>query len=139
MSQELIYEVLYDALALADSILQIWMTVTFAVIVATYIAGGRVGLVMHRLVSTLYGLYAAVLITRFGSSSFQIGYYRNALIERGFEPWPVPLWVGIIIGVGTFLLMLAGTVATLWFMRWTRDRDEHSRTIAERTGPFGPG
>ena len=72
MSQELIYQVLYDSLALADSILQIWITITFAVIVATYFAGGRVGHVMHRLVSSLYGLYAVILITRYGSSAFQI-------------------------------------------------------------------
>jgi hypothetical protein len=124
MSQELIYEVLYDSLALADSILQIWITVTFAVIVATYIAGGRVGHVMHRLVSSLYGLSTAVPITRFGSASYQIFHYRNMLIERGFEPWPAPRWVAIVIGSGTFILLLAGTVATLWFMRWTRDRSE---------------
>jgi hypothetical protein len=124
MSQELIYEALYDSLSLADSILQIWMTVTFAVIVATYFAGDRVGRVMFRLVSSLYGLYAVVLITRFGSSAFQIFHYRRTLIERGFEPWPVPYWVAIVIGSGTFLLMLAGTVATLWFMYWTRSRSD---------------
>jgi hypothetical protein len=39
MSQELIYDVLYSALELADSILQIWITLTFAVIVSTYVAG----------------------------------------------------------------------------------------------------
>src|SRR5262245_30319099 len=119
MSQELIYEALYDSLSLADSILQIWMTMTFAVIVATYIAGERVGRVMFRLVSSLYGLYAVVLITRYGSSAFQIFHYRSTLIERGFEPWPVPYWIAIVIGSGTFFLMLAGTVATLWFMYWT--------------------
>lgn len=124
MSQELIYEVLYDSLSLADSIVQIWITVTFAVIVAGYFAGGRVGRVMHRLVSSLYGLYAVVLITRFSSSAFQIFHYRNILVERGFEPWPVPYWVSIIIGGGTFVLMFAGTLATLWFMRWTRKRGE---------------
>jgi hypothetical protein len=124
MSQELIYDVLYDSLALADSIVQIWITVTFAVIVATYFAGNRVGRVMHRLVSSLYGLYAVVLITRFGSSAFQIFYYRDLLIQRGFEPWPVPNGVSIVIGIGTFILIFAGTVATLWFMRWTRKQGE---------------
>ena len=128
MSQELIYDVLYDSLSLADSIVQIWITVTFAVIVAAYFAGGRVGHVMHRLVSSLYGLYAVVLITRFGSSAFQIFHYRTILIERGFEPWPVPYWVSIIIGSGTFILMFAGTLATLWFMRWTRKRGEAGAT-----------
>lgn len=41
MSQDTIYSALYAALALTDSILQIWLTLTFAVIVATYIAGKR--------------------------------------------------------------------------------------------------
>ena len=124
MSQELIYQVLYDSLALADSILQIWITITFAVIVATFFAGGRVGRVMHRLVSSLYGLYAVILITRYGSSAFQIFHYRNVLLERGFEPWPVPHGVSIVIGSGTIILMFAGTLATLWFMRWTRNQGE---------------
>jgi len=125
MSQELIYEALYESLSLADSILQIWMTATFAVIVATYIAGSRVGRVVYRLVSSLYALYAVVLITRYSSSAFQIFHYRNILIERDFEPWPVPYWVSIVIGSGTFLLMFAGTVATLWFIHWTRNRGEN--------------
>lgn len=118
MSQELVYEVLYDSLSLADSILQLWVTVTFAVIVATFIAGDRLGRIMYRLVSNLYAFYALVLFTRYGSSAFQIFHYRNILDERGFEPWPVPYWVSIVIGSGTFLLMFAGTIATIWFMRW---------------------
>ena len=124
MSQELVYEALYDSLTLADSILQIWITITFAVIVATHFAGGRVGRVMHRLVSSLYGLYAVILITRYGSSAFQIFHYRNVLLERGFEPWPVPHGVSIVIGSGTLILMFAGTLATLWFVRWTRKQGE---------------
>lgn len=120
MSQELVYEVLYDSLTLADSILQIWITLTFAVIVAAYFAGTRIGRVMHWLISSLYGLYAIVLITRYLSSAIQIFHYRNLLIERGFEPWPVPLPVSVIIGSGTFVLMFAGTIATLWFMGWVR-------------------
>ena len=122
MSQELIYDVLYESLSLADSILQLWITATFAVIVATFIAGARVSRVMYRLVASLYAFYAVVLITRYCSSAFQIFYYRNILDQRGFEPWPVPYWVSMIIGSGTFLLMCAGTVAAIWFMRWTFKR-----------------
>jgi hypothetical protein len=39
MSQEAIHSTLYAALALTDSIFQIWITLTFAVLVATYVAG----------------------------------------------------------------------------------------------------
>jgi hypothetical protein len=42
MSQESIYSTLYAALSLTDSIFQIWLTLTFAVLVATYVAERRV-------------------------------------------------------------------------------------------------
>src|SRR5436305_3760018 len=54
LTQELIYSTLYAALALTDSILQIWLTLTFAVIVATYVAGKRFDRPVYLLVSSLY-------------------------------------------------------------------------------------
>ena len=41
MSQESIYSTLYATLALTDSIFQIWITLTFAVLIATYVAERR--------------------------------------------------------------------------------------------------
>lgn len=122
MPQELIYETLYSALSVADSILQIWLTVTFAIIVATYLAGSRIGEFMYILLSTLYGLASLVLVTRYVSSAFQIYRYRDLLIENDFEPWPVPRLVGELIGGGTLLLMIGGTIGTLWFVYSTRNQ-----------------
>ena len=121
MSQESIYSTLYAALALTDSIFQIWITLTFAVLVATYVAERRFRLGMYRLVSSLYGLASAILLVRFASAAFQAFHYKNLLVTRGFEPWPVPNVVSLIIGGGTILLLFVGTVATLWFVRstWT--------------------
>jgi hypothetical protein len=116
LSQELIYSTLYAALALTDSILQIWLTLTFAVIVATYVAGKRFEKQVYLLVSGLYALASVVLFIRFGSAAFQAFYYKNLLIERGFEPWPVPNFVSILIGGGSFVLLFAGTIGTLWFV-----------------------
>jgi hypothetical protein len=119
LSQELIYSTLYAALALTDSILQIWLTLTFAVIVATYVAGKRFEKPVCLLVSGLYALASVVLIIRFGSAAFQAFYYKNLLVERGFEPWPVPNFVSVLIGGGSFVLLFAGTIGTLWFVRST--------------------
>jgi hypothetical protein len=116
MPQELIYETLYSALSLADSILQIWLTVTFAVIVATHLAGDRIGQFMFFLISSLYGLATLVLITRFVSAAYQIFHYRDLLVISGFEPWPVPGLITRIIGGGTLLLLVGGSAATLWFV-----------------------
>ena len=138
MSQELIYTTLYAALALTDSILQIWITLTFAVIVATYVAGKRFDRQVCLLVSGLYALASLVLFARFGSAAFQAFYYKGLLVTRGFEPWPVPNFISVLIGVGTSTLLFAGTIGTLWFVRSTwkkveaaeialRAEDEHPK------------
>lgn len=125
MSQELIYQTLYSALSLADSILQIWLSVTFAVIVATYLAGDRIGRFMYYLISSLYGLATLVLITRFISAAYQIFHYRDLLVVSGFEPWPVPGLLTRIIGSGTLLLLVGGSAATLWFVHSIRNKGRH--------------
>lgn len=119
LTQELIYSNLYAALGLTDSILQIWVTLTFAVIVSTYVAGTRFDKPVYGLVSGLYGLASAVLLTRFASAAFQAFFYKNLLTARQLEPWPVPNWVSLVIGLGTATLIFAGTIGTLWFVRST--------------------
>src|SRR5215510_4560507 len=124
MSQQSIYNTLYAALSLTDSIFQIWLTLTFAVLVATYVAERRFHRSMYQLVSILYALASVVLFTRFASAAHQAFYYKNLLVTRGFEPWPVPNFVSLIIGVGSLGLLFAGTVATLWFVRSTWKRGQ---------------
>lgn len=106
MSQELIYSALYAALGLTDSVLQIWITLTFAVIVSTYVAGKRFDRQVYWLLTGLYAMASIILMIRFGSAAFQAFYYKDMLAARGFEAWPVPTIVSIVIGGGSFLLFL---------------------------------
>jgi|SRR4249919_381491 len=124
--QEVIYNALYASLGLTDSILQIWITLTFAVIVSTYIAGTRFNRQVYRLLTSLYAFASFILLVRFGSAAFQAFHYRNLLLARGFEPWPVPNVVSVIIGGGSVALIAAGTLGTLWFVRttWKRIEDQ---------------
>ena len=123
MSQESIYSTLYAALALSDSILQIWLTLTFAVLVATHVAHHRFDRGMYRLVSGLYAFASVILFTRFVSAAYQAFHYKNLLVTRGFEPWPVPNIVSVIIGAGSCVLLFCGTLGTLWFVRkaWNQE------------------
>ena len=127
MSIDLIYQALYEALGLGDSTLQIWMTYTFAIIAATHLAGDRINGSTYKLVSGLYGLYASVLIVKYLSAAHQILHYQDIMVLRGLEPWPVPKPIGIIIGGGTFLLMVGGPIATLWFVNKTRRENYTSK------------
>lgn len=96
MSQESIYSTLYAMLALSDSIFQIWITLTFAVLIATYIAERRCDRRMYLLVSGLYAFASVILTKR----------YKNLLVTRGFTSWPVPNVVSFAIGCGTFRFSL---------------------------------
>lgn len=120
MSEELIYENLYAVLAVADSILQIWLTVTFAVLVAAYVAGNRISRPLYLLISFLYGYAAVILSIRFVSAGQQIYFYRDLLVSSGFTPWPAPRNLSVVIGGGTLILLVGGTLATLWFLRMVR-------------------
>jgi hypothetical protein len=119
ISQDLIFNALYAAIGLTDSILQIWLTLTFAVIVSTYVAGKRLDRPVYLLVTGLYALASAIQLVRFCTAAYSAFFYRNWLIERGFEAWPVANSVSVVIGVSSVLLIFAGTVGTLWFVRAT--------------------
>ncbi|MGB9473795.1 MAG: hypothetical protein WCE87_01870 [Candidatus Udaeobacter sp.] len=99
ISQEAIYSTLYATLALTDSIFQIWITLTFAVLIATYVAERRFDRALYRLVSGLYAFASVILFVRFASAAYQAFHYKNLLRARGFEPWPVPNVVSLIIGM----------------------------------------
>jgi len=127
MSQELIYQTLYTVLSLTDNILQIWLTLTFAVIVSIYVAGDRFDKPVYLLISSLYAFASAIQVTRFVSAAHQAFFYKNLLLQGGY-PWPVPNWASLIIGIGSVLLMSAGTLGTLWFVRVTWKRIAAGRT-----------
>ena len=71
ISQEAIYSTLYATLALTDSIFQIWITLTFAVLIATYVAERRFDRALYRLVSGLYAFASVILFVRFASAAYQ--------------------------------------------------------------------
>ena len=119
LSQDLIYSALYSALALTDSVLQIWLTLTFAVIVATHVAGMRFERPIYMLVSSLYAFASAIQLVRFCGAAQRAFYYKDLLVARGFEPWPTPNVISAIIGAGSVLLIVSGTFGTLWLVRTT--------------------
>lgn len=127
---DVIFSTLYSVLALTDSILQIWLTLTFAVIVSTYVAVKRFDRSVYLLITFLYSFASAIQLMRFVSAAHQAFYYKNLLDARGFGPWPVPNVVSVLIGGGSIALIIIGTLSTLWFVRAT-----WKNVTASRQGP----
>jgi len=117
MSIDLIYQSLYAALGQSDSTVQLWTTFTFAAIVAAHLGAERIRHGTYRLVMFLYGLYSLVAVVKYSVSAYQILHYQNLLIARNLEAWPVPAAFGGLIGVGTLILLVGGSIGTVWFLR----------------------
>ncbi len=116
MEIDLIYESIYSGLALMDSQVQIWTTFTFALLVAVHVGTDRMTPSILKLAMMLYGFYASILILRNVSATYQILHYQHLLIEHDLEPWPVPNAIGVTIGIGTLILLIGGSMATMWFV-----------------------
>ena len=108
----------YAELAITDSVLQFWISITFAVIVAIHFVGGRLGRQMYLLMSGLYALVSLVSLARYIVSSIQLIHYIDIL--RAQHEWPVPWIYSAIAGYGTLLLLVSGSVGTLYFMHSAR-------------------
>ena len=103
---------------------QYWLSITFAILVARYIAGERFRMSWRIFAAVLYGLTTVV---------FSIGYYvgglnfRNYLGELGTRG---DLWTdqtSILIGI-RMTLFVVGTIGTLWFLFATDSEKEKSTT-----------
>ena len=116
LSEEALHNLCYNALSFADSLFQMWLTVTFAAILAIYFSHSNITPYMRRL---LIGLYfgASVMLTGrwYVAIMFHFLTYQNQLIENGWLPFPTPENARIL-GALPLLLYLFGTAATLYFM-----------------------
>jgi hypothetical protein len=112
-----IYQNLYAALTFSDSTVQLWISLTFAVIVAVHLGADKIGRKTFKLIAFLYGLYSVVAVIRYVADSYQILYYQKLLRNLEYAPWPVPDIFGFLIGLRTLSLILVSSVGTLGFVR----------------------
>jgi hypothetical protein len=116
LSEEALHNLCYSALSFADNLFQMWLTITFAAILAIYFSHSNITPYLRRL---LIGLYLGASIMLIGRWCVAIIYhflaYQTQLLENGWLPFPTPENARIL-GVLHLLLYLIGTTATLYFM-----------------------
>ncbi len=102
-----------------------WLTVTFAVVVASFVAGKRVNRKLRFGLALLYALATVVLMSRFYYIAADATDFRAALLESGVA-LRTP-WVSIISRVSLFAL---GTAAALYFLLRERGSAEEDSVRA---------
>jgi len=117
LSQEALFNLTYSAIALGDSLFELWLTVTFAAILAVYFSSSRMTTFMRRLLLGLYFAASLLLTGRWVVAMLHFLTYRDMLAMQGFAEFPSPQPLGIILGTLHFATLVLGTAGTLYFMR----------------------
>ena len=116
LSEEALHNLCYDALSFADNLFQMWLTITFAAILAIYFSHSNITKYMRRLLIGLYGGASIMLIGRWCVAIFyHFLTYQRQLTENDWLPFPTPEYAGVL-GLLHLLLYVIGTTATLYFM-----------------------
>ena len=91
---------------------QYWLSITFAILIARYIAGERFRMNWRIFAALLYGLTTIIFSIGYYVGALNFGNYLGELETRG------DLWTGqssILIGL-RMTLFIVGTIGTLWFL-----------------------
>ena len=91
---------------------QFWLTITFATVVATFVAGNnRLGRRLRWVAAVLYLLATVVLVTRGYYLALDAIVFRDVLIESG-----IPLNIPTLTIIFRVLLIGFGSFAALWLL-----------------------
>lgn len=114
-----IYELGHLAAVRMDTQFQYWLSVTFAVVVAAFVAGDRLNEPLRYLAAILYLLAAFVLISQFRYEGVTAFIFGQAMSESGLDMLPA---VGYPVVVARFVLFALGTLAALYFLLRPQDQ-----------------
>ena len=110
-----LYELLYLAEGSMDRLFEMWISGTFAVVVACFFAGEKMGRFMFLFVSLLYSFFAANLAIRWLYQGQRFERFFEQLAAEG-EAFELSASVLLpILTVGTFLGGTFGAIGFIWY------------------------
>lgn len=97
-------ELMQNESASIDMQFQIWITITTAVVIASYAARRNFSLLLKMFVATMYALATSALMMRYANDASQFVFLRTELLNRGVE-YPsvgdLRLLRGMVYSIGT--------------------------------------
>ena len=122
-SRESLYELVYSSLAFADNLFELWLTITFAAILAVYFTREHISRYMRALMIGLYGMAFILLVGRWTNAMFQILSYQTEIESLGYPPFPNPSYAPFMALIH-LLTYIVGSLATLYFMKTHKAKDD---------------
>jgi hypothetical protein len=114
LSTEEVIEFLAFSIGNINQQFELWLTITFAVIVASYVAGHKLSRVLRIWFVVLYSMVSSLLLLMLVSSGIAIQtYVAESQTQLGFESTQ-PLGLAIIIL--RMLVWIVGTGFTIFFI-----------------------
>ena len=123
LSQEALYSLIYEAISFGDSLFELWLTITFAAILAIFFSSDRIERFMRLLLVGLYSASSVLLTGRWIVAMLHYVHYQETILTSGYAAFPTPS-IGQLLGVLHFVLFVLGSAATVYFMlTFGRDAD----------------
>lgn len=116
MSEEPYYNLIYSAMYLGDGLFELWLTITFAAILAIYFSRDQISRFMRNLLVALYTGTAVLLTGRWCVAMIHIVYYMNELSAAGLASFPTPMPFGSVMAILHFSMFAGGSIGTIYFM-----------------------
>lgn len=107
------YEIHMELVHAIGNVWEIWLTVTFAVVVAFHIGRDSINRILLVVGSTLYVAVGMVTFTRYMSYAGSIGLLRQEALAAGLPAFPQDVAMAMFMSVLSMATIAIGTVATV--------------------------
>jgi hypothetical protein len=124
-----IYELHYLMLevnGLMYGTVEIWLTVSFAVLLAGYYIGSEIGKKLRRIVSGAYVIWSTVTIFDWFQHLYSVAKYQEEINRLGGMEFPKMLALGATGALLLSFMLIAGSIiCTHYFLTSTKEKDEN--------------
>ena len=98
------------------SVLEFWVSISFAVVVASFFTSSKLNTSIIRLMAFLYILSSMFLASLYITTSIRTYHYYREMAAAGFATWHLDHPVNFVTLGLVLLLFLGGTIGTVYYM-----------------------
>ena len=109
----------------SGDILEFWVSISFAVVVASFFISKQINLKIFKIMGLLYFLSSIFMAAIYVGAALRANYYFSQLMAQGMERGHFDNPVNLVTLLFAFLLFFGGTSATLYYMKYCASQSRH--------------